>query len=331
MSKICGIYKITSPTGRVYIGQSVNIRKRWQAYRRLDCIKQKKLHASLNKHGWRKHQFEIITECDKGNLDEMEIFFINAYNSYNTPHGMNLMEGGNSSIMPIDVIRKRALAQTGLKNNGYTTSKYIGVSYDKASCRWRATIAMFRSQKRLGVFESEVDAAYAYDIAVLKYHEGKTPMNFTYREREKLRKTIKGRIIRRSSKYHGVIKITKCKYSSRVTIPIGKIKTLGTYKTPIDAAISREKYIIKNKTSSKRNFTDLEMNKFINLNPEKLHNYKYKNSVGVYKNNNKFQSRIKHNGKLVYLGYYNTKTEAAQAYNNYVINNNLNRELNEIL
>ena len=29
---ICGIYKITSPTGRIYIGQSKNIKQRFRDY-----------------------------------------------------------------------------------------------------------------------------------------------------------------------------------------------------------------------------------------------------------------------------------------------------------
>lgn len=37
----------------------------------------------------------------------------------------------------------------------------------------------------------------------------------------------------------------------------------------------------------------------------------------------KFQSRIQVNGKLIHLGYYLTEKEAALAYNDYIINQNL--------
>lgn len=40
------------------------------------------------------------------------------------------------------------------------------------------------------------------------------------------------------------------------------------------------------------------------------------------------QTRV--NKKHIYIGSYNTEIEAAQAYNNYIINNNLNRPLNDI-
>ena len=40
---ICGIYKITSPSGKIYIGQSINIKSRWKYYEKLRCNKQFKI------------------------------------------------------------------------------------------------------------------------------------------------------------------------------------------------------------------------------------------------------------------------------------------------
>ena len=46
----CGIYKITSPTGRVYIGQSTAIEKRFNDYARYtSCHRQVRLYASLHR------------------------------------------------------------------------------------------------------------------------------------------------------------------------------------------------------------------------------------------------------------------------------------------
>ena len=55
-----GIYKITSPSGKVYIGQSRNIKNRKWRYKRLDCKSQVKLYSSFKKYGFDKHKFEII-------------------------------------------------------------------------------------------------------------------------------------------------------------------------------------------------------------------------------------------------------------------------------
>lgn len=70
---ITGIYKITNPKGKVYIGQSMNIEERKKYYRRLSQTKsQPKIHNSLQKYGWEQHVFEIIEECSVEQLDERE-------------------------------------------------------------------------------------------------------------------------------------------------------------------------------------------------------------------------------------------------------------------
>jgi group I intron endonuclease len=63
-----GIYKITSPTNKIYIGQSVDIERRFKEYKRLNCKKQTKLYFSLKKHGVENHVFEILEECSQDNL-----------------------------------------------------------------------------------------------------------------------------------------------------------------------------------------------------------------------------------------------------------------------
>jgi len=57
-----GIYKITSPSGKVYIGQSWNIERRRRQYKTLHCKHQFKLYTSLFKHGFENHLFEVIHE-----------------------------------------------------------------------------------------------------------------------------------------------------------------------------------------------------------------------------------------------------------------------------
>jgi hypothetical protein len=50
------------------------------------------------------------------------------------------------------------------------TSKFKGVGFDSNRNRWRATITVDWKTKHLGYFDSEEDAAKAYDIASEKYH-----------------------------------------------------------------------------------------------------------------------------------------------------------------
>lgn len=77
-----GIYKITSPSGKVYIGQSWNIEKRRQTYSVLRCKSQPKLYNSLVKHGFENHDFTVLEfweECTQEILDDGEIYFMHHY------------------------------------------------------------------------------------------------------------------------------------------------------------------------------------------------------------------------------------------------------------
>ena len=62
------VYKITSPSGKIYIGSTINVQKRFKNYNSLSCPKQIKLYRSLLKYGVDNHIFEIIWE---GAIDEM--------------------------------------------------------------------------------------------------------------------------------------------------------------------------------------------------------------------------------------------------------------------
>ena len=68
-----GIYKITSPSGKVYIGQSVDIDRRMNQYARMhNCKHQVKLLRSLTKYGFSGHLFEGIEECTIEQLNVRE-------------------------------------------------------------------------------------------------------------------------------------------------------------------------------------------------------------------------------------------------------------------
>ena len=74
-----GIYKITSPTGKVYIGQSTNIERRFKEYKSLRCKGQIVLHRSFLKHGFDKHTFEVLEYCDILELNDKERYYQDLY------------------------------------------------------------------------------------------------------------------------------------------------------------------------------------------------------------------------------------------------------------
>lgn len=70
-----GIYKITSPSGRVYIGQSKNIKGRRSYYKSVANKTQPKLYRSFLKYGFDNHLFEIVELCSLDKLDELERYY----------------------------------------------------------------------------------------------------------------------------------------------------------------------------------------------------------------------------------------------------------------
>jgi group I intron endonuclease len=74
-----GIYKITSPTGRIYIGQSTDIQKRWDSYARTQGKGQARLCRSFLKHGIALHTFEVVEECLFEHLNERERYWQDYY------------------------------------------------------------------------------------------------------------------------------------------------------------------------------------------------------------------------------------------------------------
>lgn len=89
-----GIYKITNPKGKIYIGQSNNILNRWKYnYFNVKCINQTKLYNSLKKHSPEAHIFEIIEECSLEQLNERETYWGLFYNVLEDGLNCKLGEG----------------------------------------------------------------------------------------------------------------------------------------------------------------------------------------------------------------------------------------------
>jgi group I intron endonuclease len=83
-----GIYKITSPSGKIYIGQTTNYSKRYNAYKNHKCKGQPKLFASIEKYGFINHTIEIVKECQVEYLNYYERYYQEYYES--VLNGLNL-------------------------------------------------------------------------------------------------------------------------------------------------------------------------------------------------------------------------------------------------
>lgn len=126
-----GIYKITSPSGKVYIGQSWNIERRFYTYTKGKCKDQPKLYNSFLKYGVDNHKFEVVYELpediEQKILDNYEILYILQYRLCGIDL-LNLQEGGNNGKHSEESKRKIRDKLKGRIVSEETKQKQMGVN-----------------------------------------------------------------------------------------------------------------------------------------------------------------------------------------------------------
>lgn len=93
-----GIYKIENIIdGRVYIGQSVNVRNRLRDHIKsalgISTIANQAVHSAMNEEGLENFFFQVLTSCGREDLNEMEKYWIDYYKS--GEWGYNRTRGGS--------------------------------------------------------------------------------------------------------------------------------------------------------------------------------------------------------------------------------------------
>lgn len=97
-----GIYKITNlVNGKVYIGQSVNIEKRFIAHKNVAFNKNYKsynypLYRAIRKYGLENFSFDVLEECTMSELNLKEILYIAKYKAHGN-NGYNQDDGGDNA------------------------------------------------------------------------------------------------------------------------------------------------------------------------------------------------------------------------------------------
>lgn len=111
-----GIYKITNTeNGKIYIGQSVNISHRQSCHfydlrnnRHKNCHLQSDYNLNPN-----AFTFDVICTCKAEELDALEIFFIDKYNTTDPAKGYNLDFGNGKGRTSKESRRKMSQAKMG--------------------------------------------------------------------------------------------------------------------------------------------------------------------------------------------------------------------------
>ena len=122
-----GIYKITSPSNRVYIGQSIKLEKRLLDYKKQkNCSGQPKIFNSILKYGIENHKIEIIEECDVEQLNVRERYWQEFYNAIT--NGLNCIltkTTDKKAVFCKEVRKKMSIAGKGKKQSNEHINKRV--------------------------------------------------------------------------------------------------------------------------------------------------------------------------------------------------------------
>lgn len=125
--QVSGIYSITSPSGKLYLGSAINIRTRWKTHRkqlRRGIHHSPTLQRASDKYGVENLVFKVLLICQPENLLVYEQIAINAlkprYNIALTA-GSNL--GRKFGPQTAEHIAKRAAKHLGMRRSPETCAR----------------------------------------------------------------------------------------------------------------------------------------------------------------------------------------------------------------
>ena len=132
MQILKGIYVLTFPNGKKYLGKSCSkygIHSRWIKYKRYACKDQPKLYNALKKYGAENVKFNVLLICNDNNIiKNIEKQLIEVWKLQNDEYGYNIGCGGEND-------------QFGLKRSLETKNRY--------------SLASKGNKRRVGKYHSE--------------------------------------------------------------------------------------------------------------------------------------------------------------------------------
>lgn len=149
--KITGIYKIESPTGAIYIGQSVNILKRWHDYSKVvNTHRQHRLFNSLTKYTPEAHTFSILYRFPKdvsgSILCAYEQFCIDQFKEAGY-RMMNLRDAGSRGSHSEETKILMSIKATGKKHSPETLLKLSAAKKGKVGNRLGSKLSEEEKQR----------------------------------------------------------------------------------------------------------------------------------------------------------------------------------------
>lgn len=171
-----GIYKITSPSNRIYIGQSVNIEKRFISYKRMYVKNQKqtKLYRSFLKYGFENHSFEVVEECEIINLNESERYWQEYFDCLNIGLNCVLTKTTNKSgKVSKETLKKMSEVSKGNKNwlgRKHTQESKNKISLSKIGLKYSDEVNKSKGRKgRVSNMKGRFSENHPLSIKILQF------------------------------------------------------------------------------------------------------------------------------------------------------------------
>lgn len=167
--RLAYVYKITSPSGKIYIGSTINVERRKKDYQRLRRTHQWKIKSSIEKYGWENHLFEIVWCGDENLRYEKEFEIGNSFNVLDREKGLNL------KLPKIDDKIKFLSDETidRMKKGHLGKSAYWNNSVISCYTRTGEYIETFKSLKdacaKYGIFKSHLQSVL--NGRLMTYHD----------------------------------------------------------------------------------------------------------------------------------------------------------------
>lgn len=126
------IYKLTSPSNKCYIGQTINLVERKRTlYNPNKYYSGHKLDNAIKKYGIENFQYEIIIQIVESSkerlrekLDELEKFYIEKYDSYNNGYNMTLGGSGSNGCFQTEE-SKRKISEKAKGRKGSMLGRHL--------------------------------------------------------------------------------------------------------------------------------------------------------------------------------------------------------------
>jgi hypothetical protein len=120
-----GVYSITNPIGQIYIGQSVNLKKRFQSHKSLKDKQIKRLYNSFITYGVSAHIFKIELICKKEELDINERYYQELHESIGEKGLNSYLTGTNDKKkqLSLEMRKNISISATSRKKSIYSIEK----------------------------------------------------------------------------------------------------------------------------------------------------------------------------------------------------------------